>query len=108
MTERRVWSTDRYGAQYDVVTLDGFRRLLAAVTIGDGDGEHSSVSLTDSDGWNLEYRPDRVLFENVEGEEVGSLHGLTGREKLEIAGLFLQGDLAGVRDRRWVQGDQSR
>jgi len=100
---RWVSFTDRYGAQEDDdITLDRLAELLATIAVYDGDDEHRSISVSDSDAWNLEFYPDRVLFENSEvGEEVGSLRGLSDRERLDIADEFIRGDFAALRARPW-------
>jgi len=101
---RRVSFTDRYGAQqHDDITLDRLAELLAPIAVYDGDDEHRSISVSDSEAWNLEFYPDRVLFENSEvgGEIVGSLRGLSDEEHLDIASEFMRGNFAALRrDRR--------
>jgi len=101
---RWVSFTDRYGAQEDDdITLDRLAELLATIAVYDGDDEHRSISVSDSDAWNLEFYLDWVLFENSEvgGEEVGSLRGLSDRERLDIADEFIRGDFAALRARPW-------
>ncbi|PVE69274.1 hypothetical protein DC432_11340 [Microbacterium testaceum] len=101
---RWVSFTDRYGAQdRDDIALDRLAELLATIAVFDGDDEHRSISVSDSDAWNLEFYPDWLLFENVEvgGGEVGRLRGLSDKERLEIADEFIRGDFDALRARPW-------
>jgi hypothetical protein len=99
---RKVYLTNRYGAQLPGdVTVARLDELLDTIAEPDGDDEHRSVSLTDTDEWNLEFYPDTVTFENVEDEPVGDLRGLNRQQKLEVARQFLAGDLDAVRSWGW-------
>jgi hypothetical protein len=101
---RWVSFTDRYGAEeHDDITLDRLAELLATIAVHDGDDEHRSISVSDSDAWNLEFYPDWLLFENVEvgGREVGRLRGLSDKERLDIADEFIRGDFEALRARPW-------
>ncbi|MEX8057039.1 hypothetical protein [Microbacterium sp. 16-032] len=96
--------TDRYGAEeHHDTTLDRLAELLATIAVYDGDDEHRSISVSDSDAWNLEFYPDWLLFENVEvgGREVGRLRGLSDKERLDIADEFIRGDFSALRERPW-------
>ena len=99
---RNVWLTDRYGAQVDDATVPRLSELLGTIGMDD-DTEHSSVSLTDEDEWNLEFYPDRVLFENVgeEGEPVGVIRGSTREDQVEMGRAFIEGRLDDLRSRNW-------
>lgn len=102
MTERAVRLTDRYGvSSSDDVTIDRLADLLGAIEVPDGDDEHATVSLTDEDAWNLAFSRTSVLFENVEGDEVGVLRDLTRDERLAIGAEFLAGDFEALRARAW-------
>lgn len=109
MNDRTIWLTDRYGAQQkddardDDATLAQLSVLLDTIAVEDGDEEHRTVSLTDEHEWNLEFRPDRVLLENVgdEGDEVGVLRDLDRAEQLAIARDFLTGGADALRGRDW-------
>ncbi|WP_295843481.1 hypothetical protein [uncultured Microbacterium sp.] len=86
--------TDRYGAEeHDDITLDRLVELLATIAVYDGNDEHRSISVSDSDAWNLEFYPDWPLFENVEvgGGEVGRMRVLSDEERLVIADEFIRG-----------------
>ncbi len=118
MNDRTIWLTDRYGAQQngaqqngaqkngardDAATLAQLSVLLDTIAVEDGDEEHRTVSLTDEHEWNLEFRPGRVLLENVgdEGDEVGVLRDLDRAEQLAIARDFLTGGADALRGRDW-------
>lgn len=101
---RSVWFTDRYGAEIEEdITLEHLAALLSTIAVPDGDDEHRSISVSDSDEWNLEFYPDRVLFENVDedGEEVGNLRGLSEDERLVLADEFIRGDFVALRAHSW-------
>ena len=97
-----MWLTDRFGVQIDDVDVEQLSQLLDSIGVDD-DTEHASVSLTDADGWNLEFYPDRVLFENVgeDGEPVGVILGSDREERLEMGREFLAGALPVLRTRPW-------
>ncbi|MFN8197387.1 MAG: hypothetical protein U0R72_03530 [Nakamurella multipartita] len=107
VNDRTIWLTDRYGAfsrksraaRDDDATLAQLSVLLDTIAVDDGDEEHRTVSLTDEHEWNLEFRPDRVLLENVgdEGDEVGALRDLDRAEQLAIARDFLTGGADALR-----------
>lgn len=102
MTERSVWLTDTNGATVeDDRSIERFAALLDALP--GSDEEHTAVSVTDSDEWNLEFTGRSVLFENVgaEGQEVGSLTLADRSHALAIASEFLVGDFDALRARPW-------
>ena len=103
MSERTVWFTDRYGREVeDDVTVERLRALLDTIAEPDGDDEHASISVSDSDAWNLEFYRRSVLFESVEGGEVGMLRDLSPNERLAIGADFLAGDFDALHARSWV------
>lgn len=97
-----MWLTDRYGTRLGgPVTVEGVSRLLDTIASPDGDAEHRTISLTDEDGWNLAFGRDRVLFENVEGDEVRSATLPDRSTALAIATEFIDGASAGLHGRPW-------
>ncbi|ROR65641.1 hypothetical protein [Agrococcus jenensis] len=102
-TGRSIWLTDPNGAEVEgdasIETLD---TLLLALR--DADEEHATVSMTDSDEWNLEFGADSVLLENVgpDGQEVGTLRFADAGEARSIAAEFLAGDFEALRARPWA------
>lgn len=102
-TSRNVWFTDANGAEVDGdVSIERLRHLLLAL---DGsDEEHATVSVTDSDEWNLEFSIGSVLLENVGpgGEEVGVLPLSGVSDALLVAGELIAGDFAALRARPWA------
>jgi hypothetical protein len=101
---RTVRLTDRYGASITgaAATIERFAALLDALAAGDRDEEHGTVSMSDSDEWNLAFSAGGVTFENLEGDVVGELRGLTREQRLSIADQFSRGDLDAVRAWGWV------
>jgi hypothetical protein len=102
MSQRQVWFTDANGAEVEgEVSLERLDALVAGLELADG--EHASVSVTDSDGWNLEYRLGEVVLERVGegGEEVGSLNLESAEDAREIAAQFLAGDFEALRAHGW-------
>lgn len=100
-SERAVRLTDRYGhtLRGSDVTVGKFAELFDA--LDSSDEEHRSLSVTDSDEWNLAVYPDFLTFENLEGELVGQVADPTRDEVLTIVGDFISGDLDAVRARGW-------
>ncbi|GAA1423405.1 hypothetical protein [Agrococcus citreus] len=101
-TERAVWFTDANGAELEgAASIEVLDALLA--DLRDADEEHATVSVTDSDEWNLEFGAESVLLENVgpDGEEVGTLPLADAADARAIAGEFLAGDFAALRARPW-------
>lgn len=103
MTEARtIWLTDANGAEVEgEASMEALDALLRELR--DADEEHATVSVTDSDEWNLEFGAASVLLENVgpEGEEVGTLPLGSATEARAIAREFLRGDFAALRGRPW-------
>ncbi len=95
MTEARtIWLTDANGAEVEgEASMEALDALLRELR--DADEEHATVSVTDSDEWNLEFGAASVLLENVgpEGEEVGTLPLGSATEARAIAREFLEGRL---------------
>lgn len=60
---REVWFVDRYGGYFEdeEATRERFIELLKTIQVYDGDDEHRSISVDDSNGWNLEFLS-RVAF----------------------------------------------
>ncbi|CAN5447776.1 hypothetical protein BH10ACT7_BH10ACT7_04160 [soil metagenome] len=103
MTERTIRLTDRYGASSrDDVTIGRLGDLLATIATPDGDAEHATVSITDSDSWNLAFTPDAVLFENLESDEVGRISAADLADRLAIGAEFIVGDFEALRARPWA------
>ncbi|WP_270353201.1 hypothetical protein [Microbacterium testaceum] len=102
--DRVVRIVDRYarsikGAEVTVETV-----MSLFDELGDMDEEHSSISVIDSDEWNLEIYADFVTFENV--EELGSsrqINDPTRDELAEIVREFIAGDFESVRSHGWQQ-----
>ena len=100
MTERRVWFTDRYGREIeDDVSVERLDMLLETIAEPDGDDEHASISVRDSNAWNLEYYRGSVLFQSLEGGEVGMLRDLGRDERLAIGAEF---DFDALNARPWA------
>lgn len=103
MLERQTWMTDRFGAecQTPVTTEEWFKALGA---LDGSDDEHNSVSLTDDDGWNLEFTSGWVLLENVaeDGEEVGRLSWENKLVAIQVASEFLSGDFDSLFAHSWT------
>jgi hypothetical protein len=105
MTEREIRFTDRYGASIEGdISVEALGVLLDSIAVPDGDDEHASISVSDSDEWNIEYYRDSVLFENVDvdGGPVGELRGVSREERLAIGGEFIAGDFEALRARPWA------
>lgn len=100
--DRTVWLTDRYGDMFegDEATLEVFDKLLE--TLDASEEEHRSISVTDSDGWNLAIYPNLITFANLdEDEPVGDLKGYSRDEALSIGRDFFSGDFYALRARDW-------
>lgn len=100
--ERAVWLTDANGSQLEgAASLEALEALIAGLR--DADEEHATVSLTDSDEWNLEFGVESVLLENVGpgGEEVGTLRLRDAADARAIARDFVADDFAALRARPW-------
>jgi hypothetical protein len=103
MSERSVWFTDRYGREIEHdVTVERLGALLETIAESDGDDEHASISVSDSDAWNLEYYRRSVLFQSLEGGEVGLLRDLVADERLAVGAEFLAGDFDALHARPWA------
>lgn len=102
-TERAVWFVDVNGAEVEEVALERLADLLAELK--DADEEHATVSVTDSEEWNLEISMDSVLLENVgvDGEEVGVLTLESVDDALPVAADFIAGDFSALRARPWSE-----
>ncbi len=95
---------DRWGAQVDDVSEASIRRLLGELVDDVNAEEYGTVSVSDTDGWNLEFGIDDVVFENVEADgvgRVGRLQGLSDDARVELALLLVRGDLDAVRSQGW-------
>ena len=100
--ERSVWLTDMNGAMIeDDRLIERFAVLYDALP--GSDEEHTTLSVTDSDEWNLEFTAGSVLLENVGqgGEEVGSLMVTDRSQAVAIVSEFLVGDFGALRGRPW-------
>ena len=101
-TGRAMWLTDANGAELEgAASLEVLEALIAELR--NADDEHATVSVTDSDEWNLEFGAESVLLENVgpDGEEVGTLPLADAGLARAIAGEFIAGDFAALRARPW-------
>ena len=99
--ERAVRLTDRYGhtLRGSDVTVTRFAELFDA--LDSSDEEHCSLSVTDSDDWNLAVYPDFLTFENLEGELVGRVTDPTRDDVMAIVQEFISGDFEALRVRGW-------
>jgi len=82
------------------VTTETVMRLFDE--LGDSDDEHSSISVIDSNEWNLEIYRDFVTFENV--EDIGSSRQIDDPPRHEIAkivSVFIAGDFSSLRSHGW-------
>lgn len=103
MEERTVWLTDKYGAERKTpVTTEELFTLLDSLT--EDEEEHNSISLTDSNGWNLEFTPRWVLLENVEddGEELGSISWTNKLVAIQVASEFLSDNFEALLAHDWT------
>jgi len=100
---RELWFMDRYGDEIEEnITVEAIGHLLRTIAVPDGDDEHRAIAVCDSDGWNLEYYPDSVRFDNVQTpEEVGWLRGLNHQERIALADELIHGDFNALRSRPW-------
>ncbi|MCY1717874.1 MULTISPECIES: hypothetical protein [unclassified Microbacterium] len=99
--ERAVWITGQYGDMFegDEATLEVFLTVFAE--LDPTDEEHCALSVTDSGGWNLAVYRDFVVFENLEGDEVGQIADPTDDQVRTIAAEFLAGDFSALAAHAW-------
>lgn len=103
--ERKVWFVDRYGDYFEgeEATIECFIELLKTIQVYDGDDEHRSISVDDSDGWNLEFYPDWISFCNVEpgGKDLGQLHDVPFSDCVKIVELFRANNFVALEALPW-------
>lgn len=95
---RRVFITDRWGAQYDDATVERFASMLDE--LDPDDREHCVVSLQDSEDRYFEVQHDRAALGDVEtGDEVWSIALAHRDEALAMAAEFIAGDFDALHAR---------
>lgn len=100
--------THRYGEMEDG-SADGIPSLLAELD-GSDDEEHSSVSVSDEDGWTIiGYQDGLVVWENVEEEDGGyagprHMENVSREELGRLMRLVLDGEVARIEQMDWQPG----
>lgn len=93
--------TDTWGAATnDDVTIELFEALYEE--LGGPERDNDLITLSDDDGWKLEFSRGSVRYQNSEAAgEVGALNLADRDEALAVADDFIRGDLEALLGRSW-------